>query len=86
VVSFFTRSVRGAVTWAAIVLGLVALQVLLGFASHSIVGLGPLHGINAFVLFLCALHAARRVGHRQDAPDQGTAVGSGGATGEIDGR
>lgn len=59
VLSFFTKSVHGGVKWAAIVFGLVALQVFLGFASHSYVGLGPLHGINAFAVFICALRAAR---------------------------
>ena len=72
--SFFARSIPGGVRWAAIVIGLVALQVFLGFASHSYVGLGPLHGINAFALFVCALHAARRVtplirGARQQPAD-----------------
>jgi len=84
VVSFFTRSVPGAVTWAAIVVGLVALEVLLGFASHSVVGLGPLHGINAFALFVCALHAARRVRHRPDVPQPATAVGSGLPAADVD--
>jgi hypothetical protein len=61
VLSFFTKAVHGGLKWAAIVIGLVALQVFLGFASHSYVGLGPLHGINAFAVFICALHAARLV-------------------------
>jgi hypothetical protein len=86
VVSFFTRSVPGAITWAAVVVGLVALEVLLGFASHSVVGLGPLHGINAFVLFVCALHAARRVGHRKNVSDAATAAKSGIAAGDVDRR
>jgi heme A synthase len=60
IVSFFVRSVRGGVTWAAIVFGLVALQVALGLLGHEIVGLGPLHGINAFALFMAALYAGRR--------------------------
>lgn len=74
IVSFFTKSVRGGVRWAAIVVGLVALQVFLGFASHSFVGLGPLHGVNALVLFLCALHAARRAVHREGPGDRASAV------------
>jgi hypothetical protein len=61
VLSLFARSIRGGVIWAAIVFGLVALQVFLGFASHSFAVLGPLHGVNAFALFVCALHAGRRV-------------------------
>ena len=61
VLSLFARSIRGGVIWAAIVFGLVALQVFLGFASHAFAVLGPLHGVNAFALFVCALHAGRRV-------------------------
>jgi hypothetical protein len=68
--SFFTRSVPGGVRWAAIVLGLVAVQVFLGLASHSVVGLGPLHGINAFALFTAALHAGRRATPRVPVVEQ----------------
>lgn len=60
ILSLFVRSVAGGIKWAAIVFGLVALQVFLGITSHSVPGLGPLHGINAFVLFACAYHAGRR--------------------------
>ena len=60
IVSLFARSVSGGIRWAAIVFGLVALQVFLGIASHSVPGLGPLHGINAFLLFGCAFYAGRR--------------------------
>jgi hypothetical protein len=48
------------VKWAAVVLGLVVVQSELGFASHDVPWLGPLHGLNAFALFTAALHAARR--------------------------
>ena len=67
--SFFTRSVPGGAKWAAIVFGLVVLQVALGLFSHSVVGLGPLHGINAFALFMAALHAGRRLTPRATAPE-----------------
>ena len=60
VLSLFARSIHGGITWAAIVFGLVALQVFLGFAGHAFAALGPLHGVNAFALFVCALHAGRR--------------------------
>lgn len=43
---------------ALIVLGLVALQVLLGLTAHGIVWLGPLHAINAFFVLWAALAAA----------------------------
>lgn len=65
ILAFFITSVPGAVAWATIITGLVLLQVLLGFASHSIVGLGPIHGINAFAIFVCAIHAARRLTPRE---------------------
>jgi hypothetical protein len=78
--SFFARSVPGGVTWAAIVIGLVAFRVFLGFASHSYVGLGALHGINAFALFVCALHAARRVTVRVQVPDQQSQAADSGRT------
>ena len=61
IVSFFVKAVPGGIRWAATVLGLVALQVFLGLASHALVGLAPLHGLNAFALFIAALHAGRRV-------------------------
>lgn len=55
VVSFFTR-LRGAVMWAAITLGLVALQVTLGMLGHGLPALGFLHGLNALVLAAAALY------------------------------
>ena len=58
VVSFFTK-VKGASIHGGAIVGLVALQITLGLVAHSIPAIGPLHGINAFVLFLTALHAAR---------------------------
>ena len=74
VVSFIARSISGGLTWAAIVFGLVALQVFLGFASHSFAVLGPLHGVNAFALFVCALHAGRRVNAHVNAVGQTSIV------------
>jgi hypothetical protein len=63
VVGFVTRrSVAGGMRWAAIVLGLVVLQAALGFVSLAVPDVGPLHAVNAFVLFSCAVHAGRRVG------------------------
>ncbi len=58
VVSFFTKA-PGAIRWAAIVLGLVALQVSLGYAGHGLPILGLIHGANALVLFWAALTARR---------------------------
>jgi hypothetical protein len=59
IVSFFAKVPRG-VALAGGVVGLVALQVLLGMFGHGIPGLGLLHGANALALFVVAVIAARR--------------------------
>lgn len=56
--SFFAR-IPGGVKFAALLLGLVAVQATLGYAH--VPWLGALHGLNAMLLFAAALHAARRV-------------------------
>jgi amino acid transporter len=58
IVSFFT-TMRGAAKWAGIVVGVVVLQVLLGVFGHPLPLLGMLHGLNALVLLVVALIAAR---------------------------
>src|SRR4249919_2911691 len=60
IVSFFTK-VRGAIKWAAIVLVLVAVQVLLGTFGHHFTLSSALHGLNALALFAAALYAGRRL-------------------------
>jgi hypothetical protein len=60
VVSFFAKDVRKGVAAAGAVVGLVALQVLLGLFAHDLPALGLLHGINALVLFVAIGVAARR--------------------------
>ena len=50
VVSF--SKVQGGIRWAAIVLGLTALQIVLGIAGHATPYAGLLHGLNA----LAAVH------------------------------
>jgi hypothetical protein len=57
--SFFAR-IPGGVKFAALVLGLVAVQATLGYSGHDVPWLGALHGLNAMLLFVAALHAARR--------------------------
>ena len=57
VVSFFAKVPRG-VMWAAVTLGLVVLQVLLGLFGHVVPFLGALHGINALLIFGVAVMAA----------------------------
>jgi amino acid transporter len=60
VVSFFVR-VRGAKLWAAIVFGLVVLQVVLGFSIVGSPYLGLIHGANALAVVATAAVAALRV-------------------------
>ncbi|NJP91750.1 hypothetical protein HCN51_20185 [Nonomuraea sp. FMUSA5-5] len=59
IVSFFAR-VAGGVKFAALVLGLVAVQAMLGYSGHDLPWMGALHGLNALLLFAACLHAARR--------------------------
>jgi hypothetical protein len=60
-ISSFFAKVPGGVKWALIVFGVTVLQVALGLFSHSIAGLGWLHGLNALILFGVAVSAAMRV-------------------------
>jgi hypothetical protein len=61
IVSFFAK-LPGGVKWAAIVFGLVVLQILLAYTSYSAPIVGLLHGLNAFAVAGIAETAARRVG------------------------
>jgi hypothetical protein len=60
IVSFFAK-IPGGVKWAAIVLGLVVLQVALGIFGHETAYSGLLHGLNALILFAVAIKAGSRV-------------------------
>jgi hypothetical protein len=60
-ISSFFAKVPGGIRWALIVFGVTVLQVALGIFSHSVAGLGWLHGINALVLFGTAMMAGMRV-------------------------
>ena len=71
IVSFFARF-PGAVRNAAIVLGLVVLQVALGIFGHENAYVGMLHGVNALVLFAGALHTARSAGNAKVAGETRT--------------
>jgi amino acid transporter len=66
VISFFVR-VRGARLWAGITLGLVALQVTLGYSITDVPYLGLIHGANALAVVAAASTAALRVGRRGPA-------------------
>jgi hypothetical protein len=60
IVSFFTK-VRGAITWAVIVLVLVVAQGQIGYLGHEFPLAGALHGLNALALFGAALYTGRRM-------------------------
>jgi heme A synthase len=79
VVAFFAR-IPGGVKWAAIVFGLVVVQILLGGLAHGLPAIGALHGANALALFIAAVVAARLVTRPQPKPSAEVAeaqVGSG---------
>ncbi|MDQ0690023.1 hypothetical protein [Arthrobacter sp. W4I7] len=60
IISFFVK-VRGARLWAAIVFGLVALQITLGYSITDMPYLGLIHGANALAVLLTAVNAALHV-------------------------
>lgn len=60
VVSFFTK-LPGATKRAALLVGLVILQVFLGIFSHEIPQVVMLHVLNAFAIFLIALQTGNRL-------------------------
>lgn len=80
VVAFFAR-VSGGVKWAAIVFGLVILQILLGGFAHDVPAVGALHGANALAVLVTAVIAAQLVTRtREPKPGAGVKavqVGSG---------
>lgn len=61
IVSLFAK-VPGGTRAAAIVLGLVVLQVVMGIALHGLPFLGALHALNAFAILVVAFRAARGAG------------------------
>lgn len=56
IVSFFAKAPHGRVL-ALVVVGLTAVQIMLGMALHGIPVAGLFHGINALLLFSAALTA-----------------------------
>lgn len=60
-ISSFFAKVSGAVRWALLVVGAVAVQVVLALLAHSLPAVGVLHGAWALLLFWVAWTAARRV-------------------------
>ena len=71
IVSFFVR-VRGARLWAGITLGLVALQVTLGFSVTDMPYLGLIHGANALAIVAAASTGALRVRRGRETGMGGT--------------
>src|SRR3954453_9616557 len=59
IVSFFAR-IPGGVKWAAITLGVVALQIAFAFLGYAAPVTGVLHGINAFAIAGVASIAMRK--------------------------
>ena len=73
IVSFFAK-IPGGVRNAAILFGLVALQVFLGIFSHSIPFVIVLHVLNAFAILGMSLAAARRATVVQETTQPSVAV------------
>jgi hypothetical protein len=73
IVSFFAK-IPGGVRKAAILFGLVALQVFLGIFSHSIPFVIVLHVLNAFAILGMSLVAARSATVVQEAAQPSVAV------------
>ena len=73
IVSFFAK-IPGGVRNAAILFGLVALQVFLGIFSHSIPFVIVLHVLNAFAILAMSLVAARRATVVQETTQPSVAV------------
>jgi hypothetical protein len=57
----FGAKVEHGVRWAAIPLGLIAVQFFLAYAAYSTAVIGALHGLNALAIFAVALLAGHRV-------------------------
>lgn len=72
ITSFFAK-VPGGTKRAAIILGLVVLQVVLGIASHSLPMIVMLHALNAFGIFSMALFAGWRARNTIDTRVEATA-------------
>jgi hypothetical protein len=74
IVSFFAH-IAGGVKWAAIVFGVVALQIVLAFLAFAVPAIGALHGANALALLAVAGIAGRRAaGPKPDVAADSEAV------------
>jgi heme A synthase len=75
VVSFLVR-VPGGRKWAAIVLGLVVVQAMLGYSITDLPYLGLIHGANALAVLLSSVQAARLVARAEARPTDSTVTAS----------
>ncbi|WP_112248315.1 hypothetical protein [Kribbella monticola] len=76
IVSFFAH-LAGGVKWAAIVFGLVVLQIVLAFLSFAAPAVGALHGLNAFAVLGTAAYAGRRAAVQMKVPEATMVPGAG---------
>ncbi len=65
IVAFFAKVNRG-VQWAALLLVLIIVQIVLGMLGSAVPFVGLLHGLNALAVFVVAVLAGQRV--RAQAP------------------
>ncbi len=75
IVSFFAKVPRG-IPMAALVLGLVVLQVTLGIFGHETPYAGMLHGVNALILMGAAITAGRLVSSDRTTKQEQEYVGA----------
>lgn len=71
IISFFARVPRGRAC-AAVLFGLIALQVMAGYSVPDLPYLGILHGANALAVLLTAVYASRLARRVQVAPAETT--------------
>jgi hypothetical protein len=60
VLSFFAKSIPGAVKLAGLTFLAIVVQIVLAFIAFGVPAIGILHGVNAFVIFGLALMCVRR--------------------------
>jgi hypothetical protein len=65
---FANKVVPGAAKRASIIFLMVAIQVILGLASHEAVLLAPLHALNGFGIFAMAFLSVRKAAEAAPAP------------------
>ncbi|MCU1589809.1 MAG: hypothetical protein JWP11_1065 [Frankiales bacterium] len=67
IVSLFAK-IEGGRKQAAILFGLVLLQVILGIALHGVPYVAPLHALNAFAILVVAYQTGKRAGGSAELP------------------